>query len=93
MKICPSDKCVGCGVCGLVCPKGAVALRENREGFLRPVVDGSRCVSCGACVRSCPVNRDAKEDRFPVADYYGGAAKDVGEVASSTSGGMASVWG
>ena len=91
MKICPSDKCVGCGVCGLVCPKGAVALREDREGFLRPVVDVCRCVSCGACVRSCPVNRDSKEERFPVADYYGGAAKDAGEVASSTSGGMASV--
>lgn len=90
MRICASVDCVGCGVCRLVCLKGAVALKEDRAGFLRPVIDSRMCVACGACLRACPANRRA-EERLAVADYYGGAAKDVEEVSSSTSGGVASV--
>lgn len=90
MRICSAIDCVGCGVCRLVCPKGAIAIKEDWAGFRRPIINFRLCMACGACVRSCPVNRCA-EERLAVADYYGGAAKDVEEAISSTSGGVANV--
>ncbi len=56
------DKCVGCDLCTLVCPKEAVEFvpGEIEEGKLvkRPTVDidPERCNYCGECVVVCPVN-------------------------------------
>ena len=46
--------CTGCSSCMDSCPKHAISMREDREGFLFPVIDEARCVGCGLCVRRCP---------------------------------------
>ncbi|MFX1237192.1 MAG: 4Fe-4S binding protein [Promethearchaeota archaeon] len=55
-------KCVGCGTCGRVCPKGAVyrgpvgasvRLSESDE-LVTEVYDVSKCAFCGTCVIMCP---------------------------------------
>ena len=43
-----SDKCVKCGICTKVCPRGNIRLIENRHYF------GNNCESCQACVHNCP---------------------------------------
>lgn len=30
------QECTGCGACVSVCPKGAIAMRPDEEGFLYP---------------------------------------------------------
>lgn len=46
--------CTGCSSCMDSCPKHAINMREDREGFLFPVIDEARCIGCGLCVRRCP---------------------------------------
>ena len=45
------DKCVGCGMCTLVCPHGVLEMGEDKAA----VVDRDSCMECGACSRNCPV--------------------------------------
>jgi len=46
--------CNGCGVCSLKCPKKAIKMVEDEEGFLYPHIDKNKCVECGLCKRVCP---------------------------------------
>lgn len=48
------NNCCGCGACANKCPKGAISMKPNNEGFLHPEVDKDLCVECGACEKVCP---------------------------------------
>ncbi len=52
--ICQAE-CTGCGVCENVCPKSAITMIENSEGFLYPAVDTGACTACGLCSETCPI--------------------------------------
>lgn len=54
MKITDHEKCVGCGACAGICPKSAISMTADDEGFLRPAVDDALCVDCGLCKKVCP---------------------------------------
>lgn len=54
------NNCCGCGACANKCPKQAISIKPNHEGFLHPVVDGEKCVECGACEKVCPGLEPAK---------------------------------
>ena len=46
----PKDKCVSCGACASVCPKGAIDVYRG----LYARVDQKLCVGCGRCAKECP---------------------------------------
>ena len=46
-----AEKCVGCGLCTVVCPHGVFEI-QNRKAV---IVDRDACMECGACSRNCPV--------------------------------------
>lgn len=46
-----TGKCIGCGMCTIVCPHAVFAL-EGRKARVR---DRDACMECGACARNCPV--------------------------------------
>ena len=45
------DKCVGCGMCTMVCPH-RVFVKD--DGKVR-IQDRDSCMECGACALNCPV--------------------------------------
>ncbi len=47
------NNCCGCGACANKCPKGAISMKPNKEGFLHPEIDKELCVECGACEKAC----------------------------------------
>lgn len=50
-----SDKeyCCGCTACYSVCPKNAINMKADNEGFLYPEIDVKKCVRCMKCVNIC----------------------------------------
>ncbi len=48
------EKCYGCTACEQKCPKKAIKMHENSEGFLYPVLDKDLCIDCGLCKKVCP---------------------------------------
>lgn len=83
MEICKSSLCSGCALCAHICPKGAVEMEYDGEGFLRPAVSDDKCVDCGLCQRKCPVNK--KESALPFNTYAAYAVN--GEIRKSSSSG------
>ncbi len=47
---CDRERCVGCGMCVIVCPHAVFELREGRAHMAAR----NRCMECGACMRNCP---------------------------------------
>ena len=46
--------CTGCAACQNICPRDAISMQKDDEGFLFPKVERTRCVSCGLCYQKCP---------------------------------------
>lgn len=85
------EGCCGCSACYAVCPKGAIAMEPDEEGFLYPVIDPQRCVSCGLCEGVCAFTEDYPQKLgLPSYEkaYYAGRAEDPMTVRRSRSGGM-----
>jgi len=47
------DECMACDVCKLVCPYGAIALEDTKEGLKARVIP-LLCKGCGVCAAKCP---------------------------------------
>lgn len=47
------ENCYGCGACAYICPKHAITMKPNFEGFFMPEIDGEKCIQCGLCEQKC----------------------------------------
>jgi NAD-dependent dihydropyrimidine dehydrogenase PreA subunit len=45
------EKCVGCGLCLVVCPHEVLAMDNGRAR----IQNRDACMECGACAMNCPV--------------------------------------
>lgn len=48
-----SSECCGCGACFILCPVGAISMKEDAEGFLYPQIDEEKCIRCYKCKKAC----------------------------------------
>ena len=108
INITDKTKCCGCNACFNVCPKQAISMEYDSEGFLYPKVDNDKCIKCGLCLKTCPINtaEDLKIRRLEdwqqtqqntktknkVLEVYGAKNKNVDEQLKSSSGGIFSIF-
>lgn len=78
--------CTGCGACYNICPKDAIRMEKNPQGFLYPVIDQSRCIHCKKCEQICPKLGTEVSNAPEPACYAARARDDVRAISSS--GGM-----
>ena len=79
------DRCTGCCACYNVCPKGAISMKEDRDGFLYPEIDKNLCIDCGRCLDICPaLHLDFTNEMEP--ECYAAIAADEIRQKSSSGG-------
>ena len=81
------SKCCGCSGCMNICPKNAIIMKEDKNGFKYPIVDKEKCINCGLCEKVCPILNNKKEQQKEIKAYacYN---KNIEERLKSSSGGI-----
>lgn len=49
------EECCGCSACYSICPKAAISMVEDKEGFEYPQIDAEKCIRCYQCRKVCPI--------------------------------------
>lgn len=79
------NKCTGCASCMNVCPKGAISMKINKEGFKYPSIDKEKCTNCGLCKKTCP---QLNKIKFNSETAYACYNKNKEQLLNSSSGGI-----
>jgi coenzyme F420-reducing hydrogenase beta subunit len=79
------QSCSGCTACKSICPKQAIVMYPDQDGFLYPTVDFDLCKRCGLCQEVCPIETPISDDK-PLATYAA-VHRDSTVLEMSSSGG------
>lgn len=85
--------CTGCGACMSSCPKSAISMQADEEGFDQPTIDETICIDCGLCEKVCPPlhydeRKKIRDAENIVQKGYAARNKDYRERLISSSGGI-----
>lgn len=86
MEIVSKSKCSGCHACFNICPKDAITMVGDENGFKYPQIDENLCVHCNLCKKVCPVLKDIKKEND--IHTYACINKDDNVRKNSSSGGV-----
>ena len=98
ISISSKSSCTGCGACVNVCPKNAISISLNKEGFYEASVNEDKCVNCGICQTICYKFISAEINTVCMSQCKVAGAHSSNEQTqyTTTSGGIAheiSLWG
>ena len=87
IQIIEKKKCCGCTACYSVCPKNAISMEPDAEGFLYPNIDSSKCIECKLCEKVCPVVNNQFIETYK-KEAFAMRSTCKSNLSKSTSGGM-----
>lgn len=67
------SECFGCEACAQICPKKAISMDEDEEGFRYPHINNNLCIKCSLCHKVCPANNmpeASKEEKYAFGGYH-----------------------
>ena len=85
-----NNLCCGCSACEQICPKKAVTMQPDDEGFLYPRIEDALCIDCGLCTNVCP-ELHYIDTLNPTGKAFAMQANDFELLERSSSGGIFSV--
>lgn len=88
--LCDQNKCTGCFACYNICPKNAIEMVEDSNGFIFPNIKEEKCVKCGMCQRVCPSIKMVEKNQEQKC--YAMYSKNNQIRENSTSGGIATTF-
>lgn len=91
MEIVEKDWCCGCGACKEICPRTAICIQKDSEGFYYPVIESNKCIECGLCKKVCGVVNFDKIKNHPI-QVLGAKNKNDSIRMNSSSGGSFSAF-
>lgn len=85
--------CTGCEACTASCPRQALQMEMDGEGFFYPKVDEKLCNHCGLCAKRCPVVSPNVVERqmLPETGYAGGHREKSVRLSSASGGAFSAV--
>jgi coenzyme F420-reducing hydrogenase beta subunit len=81
------EECSGCAACMNICPKAAITMKPDEDGFLYPFIKEDLCVACGMCKKVCTYRTAAANCAVPLATYAA-INRNRAMLAGSSSGGV-----
>lgn len=85
-KLCDESKCTLCKACVNICPKNAIELSLNQNGYEKLDINSDLCINCGLCSKVCAL-RDEVNTNSPIA-CFAAQATDNEKLKLSASGGV-----
>ncbi len=80
------ETCCGCTACYSICPKHAITMKLDREGFFYPAIDENKCVNCGMCEKVCSFKGLHSDGNVPQVFAARNKNRDI--LMRSSSGGI-----
>lgn len=84
-EVLEKSKCTGCTACYNSCPKQAIKMVIDNEGFKRPAIDTDKCVDCKKCQKVCPVI-NSEENKGNINCYVAYSKQKLIKESSSSGG-------
>ena len=84
IRVASRTDCTGCGACASICPKGCILMKEDREGFLQPVIEKTECIKCHRCEKVCPIlNPETINEGFETLTYAATVTDNKGNATTA----------
>lgn len=91
MPILPDNSsCCGCAACVDICPKNAISVIEDKNGYYSIYIDNKVCIDCKLCEKRCHILQQKsllRNDPLK-ANSYAGWSKDNEIIKHAATGGV-----